>query len=77
MSYTHLNLIERCTLAGLHAAWWGDGEIGAYLGRSRTTIWWERQRNCAPYDGLYRAERAQERAVARRRGGGAAAATGG
>ena len=67
MSYTHLNLIERCTLAGLHAAWWGDGEIGAYLGRSRTTIWWERQRNCAPYDGLYRAERAQERAAARRR----------
>ena len=67
MSYTQLNLIERCTLAGLHAAGWGDGKIGAYLGRSRTTIWRERGRNRAPYDGLYRAERAQERAVARRR----------
>ncbi len=67
MSYTQLNLIERCTLAGLHGAGWGDQEIGEYLGRSRTTIWRERRRNRAPYDGLYRAERAQERAVARRR----------
>ena len=67
MSYTQLNIIERCTLAGLHAAGWGDQKIGEYLGRSRTTIWRERRRNRAPYDGLYRAERAEERAVARRR----------
>ncbi len=67
MSYTQLNMIERCTLAGLHAAGWGDQEIGEYLGRSRTTIWRERKRNRAPHDGHYRAERAQERAVARRR----------
>ena len=67
MSYTHLNLMERCTLAGLHAAGWSHAKIGAELGRSRTTIWRERQRHRAPYDGLYRAERAQERAVARRR----------
>ncbi|MEO7318882.1 MAG: IS30 family transposase [Chthoniobacteraceae bacterium] len=55
-----------CPLAGLHAAGWGDQKIGEYLGRSQTTIWRERRRNRAPYDGLYRAERAQERAVARR-----------
>ena len=67
MSYTQLNLIERCTMAGLHAAGWGDQAIGEYLGRSRTTIWRERRRNRAPYDGLYRAERADERALARRR----------
>ena len=67
MSYTHLNLVERCTLAGLHAAGRSDLEIGAFLGRSRTTIWRERRRNRAPYDELYRAERADERAVARRR----------
>lgn len=67
MSYKHLNIIERCTLAGLHAAGMSDQEIGAELGRDRTKIWRERQRNRAPCDGLYRAERAQERAVARRR----------
>ena len=67
MSYTHLNLVERCTLAGLHAAGWSDAESGAFLGRSRTTIWRERERNRAAHDGLYRAERAQEHAVARRR----------
>ena len=67
MSYTHLNLVERCTLAGLHAAGRSDAEIGVFLGRSRTTIWRERRRNRAPYDELYRAERADERAVARRR----------
>jgi transposase, IS30 family len=67
MSYTQLNLVERCTLAGLHAAGWSDQQIGDYLGRDRTTIWRERERNRAPYDGLYRAERADEHAVARRR----------
>jgi len=67
MSYHHLNLIERCTMAGLHAAGWSDPEIGEFLGRDRTTIWRERQRNRARHDGLYRAERAEEHAVARRR----------
>ena len=67
MSYTHLNLVERCTLAGLHAAGWSDAKIGAFLGRDRTTIWRERRRNRAAHDGLYRAERAEEHAVARRR----------
>ena len=67
MSYQHLNLIERCTIGALHGQGLSDAEIGAELGRDRTTIWRERQRNRAPYDGLYRAERADERAVARRR----------
>ena len=67
MSYQHLNLIERCTVAALHGQGLSDAEIGAELGRDRTTIWRERKRNRAPYDGLYRAERADERAVARRR----------
>ena len=67
MSYQHLNLIERCTIGALHAQGLSDAEIGAELGRDRTTIWRERKRNRAPYDGLYRAERAEERALARRR----------
>ena len=33
MSYTQLNLIEGCTLAGLHAAGRGDGKIAAFLTR--------------------------------------------
>ena len=40
-------------------------EIGRYLRRHRSTIGRELRRNAAPYDGWYRAERAQERAVAR------------
>ena len=60
MSCQHLNVIERCTIGALHAQGLSDAEIGAELGRDRTTIWRERKRNRAPYDGLYRAERAQE-----------------
>ena len=67
MSYPHLNLIDRCIIGALRAQGMSDAEIGAELGRDRTTIWRERRRNRAPYDGQYRAERAQERAVARRR----------
>ena len=60
---THsLNIIERCTLARPRAAGWDDQKIGEYLGRSRTTIWREGRRNRARYDGLYRAERAEEAA---------------
>ena len=66
MSYQHLNLIERCTIGALHGQGMSDAEIGAELGRNRATIWRERQRNCAPHDGRYRAERADEHAVARR-----------
>ena len=67
MSYQHVNLVERWQIGALHGQGLSDQEIGAELGRQRTTIWRERQRNRAPYDGLSRAERADAHAVARRR----------
>ena len=67
MRCQHLNLIERCSIGALHAQGLSDREIGAELGRDRTIIWRERQRNCASHDGRYRAERADGHAVGRRR----------
>lgn len=67
MSYRQLNLEERSALAALRAQGHRLVEIAAYLGRHRSTVWRELQRNAAPYDGWYRVERAHERAVARRR----------
>ena len=67
MSYQHLNLIERSQIGALHGRGLSDQEIGAELGRHRATIWRERTRNRATHDGRYRAERADEHAVARRR----------
>jgi IS30 family transposase len=67
MKYRQLKAEERSALAALHTQRINRAQIGRYLGRHRSTIGRELRRNAAPYDGWYRAERAQERAVARRK----------
>jgi IS30 family transposase len=67
MTYHHLTAEERLLIAAFRAHGWSNPEIAKELGRDRTTIWRETQRNCAPYDGGYRSARAHERAIARRR----------
>ena len=67
MKYQQLSPEERSTLAALRAGGYGVVEIAKVLGRHRVTIWREVERNGAAHDGRYRAERAQEHAVARRR----------
>ena len=67
MSYQQMSQEERSTLAALRARGYGVVEIAKVLGRHRVTIWREVERNRAAHDGRYRAERAQEHAVARRR----------
>jgi IS30 family transposase len=67
MNYRQLNVEERSALAALRTVGVGLGEIARHLGRHRSTVWRELQRNAAPYDGRYRAGRAHERAVARRK----------
>ena len=67
MKYRQLKAEERSALAALHTQRINRGQIGRYLGRHRSTIGRELRRNAAPYDGWYRAKRAQERAVARRK----------
>ena len=65
--YQQLSREERSTLAALRGGGYGVVEIAKVLGRHRSTIWREVERNRAAHDGRYRAERAQEHAVARRR----------
>ena len=67
MKYRQLKAEERSALAALHTQRINGAQIGRYLGRHRSTIGRELRRNAAPYDGRYRAERAQERAMARRK----------
>ena len=67
MKYRQLDGEERSALAALQTQRLNRAQIGRYLGRHRSTIGRELRRNAAPYDGRYRAERAQERAVARRK----------
>ena len=67
MNYRQLNAEERSAMATLKRLGWSVLGIARELGRHRSTIARELQRNAAPHDGWYRAGRAQERAVARRR----------
>lgn len=67
MSYTQLSAEERIVIATLRSQGLSNPEIAEVLGRDRTTIWREVQRNRAPYDGGYRSARAHERAGARRK----------
>jgi IS30 family transposase len=67
MNYRQLNLEERSALAALRTVGLGLGAIARHLRRHRSTLWRELRRNAAPYDGRYRAGRADERAVARRK----------
>jgi len=66
MKYRQLNAEERSALAALRTLGLSRAEIARQLGRHRSTVGRELQRNCAPYDGGYRSRRAHQRAHARR-----------
>ena len=66
MKYRQLNAEERSVLAALRTLGLSQAEIAREMGRHRSTIGRELRRNCAPYDGGYRCERAQQRAHAGR-----------
>jgi IS30 family transposase len=67
MKYVQINAEERSALAALRTAGLSRAQIARQLGRHRSTVWRELKRNASPYDGWYRATRAQERTVARRK----------
>ena len=67
MKYRQINAEERSALAALRSVGLSQAAIAGELGRHRSTVWRELKRNAAPYDGWYRAGRAEERAVARRK----------
>lgn len=66
MNYEQLNAEERRVLATLRTLGMNQAQIARVLGRHPSTVGRELRRNCAPYDGGYRAERAHQRAHARR-----------
>src|SRR6186713_2438763 len=66
VKYRQLNAAERSALAALRTLGLSRAEIARQLGRHRSTVGREPQRNSAPYDGGYRSRRAQQRAHARR-----------
>src|ERR1017187_10722230 len=66
MKYRQLDGEERSVLAALRLVGLKPAEIARELGRHRSTVSRELKRNAAPYDGWYRAQRAQQRAHARR-----------
>ena len=65
--YRQLSAEERIQIATLRYQSFTLPQIARVLGRHRSTVWREVQRNRAPYDGGYRSARADERAVARRK----------
>src|SRR5688500_14446609 len=67
MIYQQLRAEERFLIAKMRSDRKSNPEIAVMLGRHRTTIWRELQRNRAPSGCGYGHQRAQERAVARRR----------
>jgi len=66
MKYRQLNAEERSVLGALRTLGLSRAEIARQLGRHRSTVCRELQRNSAPYDGGYRSRRAHQRAHARR-----------
>jgi len=66
MKYRQLNAEERSVLAALRTLGLSNAEIARQLGRHRSTVGRELQRNAAPHDGWYRSRRAHQRAHARR-----------
>lgn len=66
MNYRQLNAEERSVLAALRTLGLSNAEIARQLGRHRSTVGRELQRNAAPHDGWYRSRRAHQRAHARR-----------
>jgi transposase, IS30 family len=67
MKYQQLNAEERFLIGAMRRQGLSRPQIAAMLSRDRTTVWRELRRNCAPYDGGYRSQRAHERAAARRK----------
>ena len=66
MAYRQLSSEERYTIAALRWQRWNHAEIARHLGRHRSTICREVQRNSARLDGSYRAQKAIERTNGRR-----------
>lgn len=67
MSYTQLTQEERYAIAAHLKCGFSQAAIAHLLGRHRSTIARETQRNATTHDGDYRAEKAHSYAVARRR----------
>ena len=67
MRYCQLTEGERYTISGLLKAGLSLRAIALQMGRHPSTIGRERRRNATRHDGVYRAEKAQQYAVARRR----------
>ena len=67
MGYKQLTSEERYMIAQLKWQGWGIPDIAEIIGRHRSTVWRELKRNLTTHDGGYRAEKAQQYAVARRR----------
>jgi transposase, IS30 family len=66
MGYQQLSTEERYQIGALRVRGAGVTEIAQELGRHRSTIWREVQRNCSGYDGAYRARWAAEKTSGRR-----------
>jgi IS30 family transposase len=60
MTYRQITSEQRYMLAALRMQGFSDAEIGRQLGFHRSTIGREITRNCTPFDGHYRAAKAQE-----------------
>ena len=67
MRYCQLTEGERYTISGLLRVGLSNKAIAQQLARHPSTIGRERRRNATTHDGAYRAEKAQQYAVARRR----------
>jgi len=66
MKYRQLTSEERYRISALRQESYCPAAIARRLGRHRSTISRELQRNCSPWDGSYRPSKAQEQANGRR-----------
>ena len=66
MKYHQITSGERYRISALRQEGYCPAAIARSLGRHRSTVWRELQRNCSPWDGSYRPSKAQEQANGRR-----------